>query len=107
MIDAYCHPHSSDFLTNQLSWLQVTKLAITTEILQDYDVEMNAIAVLKRKGEIAQKDSESLFNHQGYAFVRNHHKATGGGGWVMSVLDTIAQTVNAKTGLSSMPLNQL
>lgn len=107
MVDAYCQPHSSNSLTNHSSWLQVIKLAITADTLQDYDVEFNAVAALRRKGEAAEKDRKTLYSHQDYAFVRNHLKATGGGEWVMAVLDTIAQTVDAKTRLLDMPLDRL
>jgi hypothetical protein len=65
------------------SWLDIIKLAITAELLEDTTVESIALAALK------QKDGP-LFDHHDFAFARAYQNSTGSGDTLMQTLTSIA-----------------
>ncbi|KAF1839642.1 hypothetical protein BDW02DRAFT_643672 [Decorospora gaudefroyi] len=84
---------SADALASTASWLDVIKLAITAEVLEDAVVETKAIEALHRK-QHSLSPGPSL-NHHECAFARMYQLATGAGDTLMQTLNAIVNSAGA------------
>jgi hypothetical protein len=82
---------SVEALAIEVPWLDVIKLALTAEALQDASMEAKALSVLREKGVIANAPGNSmgLFGYKDYAFAVEYWSRTGTGGNLMRVLNQI------------------
>lgn len=81
MLELYLEQAGSEVLVKS-SWLNIIKLAITAEVLEDVEMERRAIAALKRRGV-------PLFDHHDFAFARAYQNSTGAGRELMQTLEDI------------------
>lgn len=97
MIDTYRQMKSADLLATDSSWLDIIKLFITADDLQDETVAVTALDALKKKATITE-----LFTQADYTFAQTHYSSISGCLKLEKTLDSIAQSMGAKARFSKI-----
>jgi hypothetical protein len=87
-MNAYIYDRNA---ATERSWVDMIKLAITAEVLQDSAMRISTFVALREKAKHTSDSREQVLLEAGYEKTRDYNAATGGGVQLLEILDSIKQ----------------